>query len=71
MVDLRGRKADEAITAEMLTSRLPGAIDGQWILLATGFGDKRAKSDEWLNHPPVLSAEAARWLVEKGAGRGN
>ncbi|HVT80192.1 MAG TPA: cyclase family protein [Phycisphaerae bacterium] len=67
VVDFRGAAADARITAEMLSSRLPASIRDEWILLATGFGDKRAKSQEWLHHPPVLAADGARWLVEKGA----
>ncbi|HVX84727.1 MAG TPA: cyclase family protein [Phycisphaerae bacterium] len=67
IVDLRGIGANTAITVEMLMSRLPkGApLADHWVLLATGFGDKRAATREWLHEAPVLSHEAARWLVER------
>jgi kynurenine formamidase len=67
IVDLRGIGANAPITATMLARELPMNIGGDWILLATGFGDKRAKTKEWLHEPPVLAADAARWLAEKNA----
>ena len=66
IVDLRGIAADTPITSAMLAPKLPGLARGDIVLLATGFGDKRAKTDEWLHHPPVLSAEGSRWLIERG-----
>ena len=67
IVDLRGIAANGQITATLLAEKLhpPTAIDGRWVLLATGFGDKRAKTKEWLHEPPVLAADGARWLIEK------
>jgi arylformamidase len=67
IVDFRGIAANAPMTAAMLQDRLPADIAGRWILLATGFGDKRAKTREWLREPPVLSADGARWLVERAA----
>jgi kynurenine formamidase len=34
-------------------------------LLATGWGDKRARSDEWFYHAPFLSSEGATWLRDQ------
>src|SRR5262245_38458615 len=65
IVDLRGIGPDASITGEMLAKKLPEKIEDEIVLLATGWGDKRAKSDEWLWHSPVLSPEGATWLVEK------
>jgi len=67
IVDLRGIARNTPITSAMLASRLPEDIAGQWILLATGFGDKRAKSQEWLHEPPFLAADGAQWLVNRNA----
>ncbi|HVK08490.1 MAG TPA: cyclase family protein [Gemmataceae bacterium] len=65
IVDLRGIGPDEHITRETLTNKLPAMIEDEIVLLATGWGDRRAKSDEWLWHSPVLSPDGAAWLVEK------
>ncbi len=35
------------------------------VLLATGWGEKRAKTDEWLRRSPCLAVDGARWLVER------
>jgi len=67
IVDLRGIAANTPITAAMLVARLPADIAGEWILLATGFGDKRAKCHEWLHEPPFLAADGAQWLVDHNA----
>jgi len=64
IADLRGLSADERITAAMLEAKLPSGLADRIVLLATGWGDKRARSDEWLRHSPCLSEEGARWLVE-------
>jgi kynurenine formamidase len=68
LVDLRPCRADQRVGAEDLGSRLRGAeVRDRIVLLCTGWGERRARSDEWLNHAPMLSAEGARWLVERGA----
>lgn len=67
VVDLRGIGANTPITREALSKALPASIDGLFILLATGFGDKRAATREWLHEPPFLSPQGAQWLVERGA----
>jgi kynurenine formamidase len=68
IVDLRGISAKGRITADLLAAKLADApIAGHWILLATGFGDKRAKTQEWLHDAPVLTTDGARFLVEKNA----
>jgi arylformamidase len=66
IADLRGLAADAPITAELLASRLPAVAKGEIVLLATGWGDRRAKSDEWLHHSPFVDPSGARWLVERG-----
>ena len=66
IADLRQIPADTAITPALLAPKLKGVTKGDIVLLATGWGDKRAKSDEWLWHSPFLDPEGARWLVERG-----
>ncbi len=61
--DFRGVVADQALTVEMLSQKLTGPLADRIVLVATGWGRKRAKTDEWLQHPPYLSPEAAEWLV--------
>lgn len=66
VADLRGSEAGLPITAELLASKLPEELTGTAVLLATGWGAKRARSDEWHYHSPRLTADGARWLVERG-----
>src|SRR5688572_14365155 len=42
IADLRDSVADQPITAERLRPRLPTGLEDRIILLATGWGDKRA-----------------------------
>ena len=42
IADLRGLTADAPITAELLAEKLPGLAAGEIVLLATGWGDRRA-----------------------------
>jgi arylformamidase len=65
IADFRGAVSDEPLTAEKLAARLPGSLEDRIVLLATGWGAKRAKSDEWLQHPPFLSPDGAEWLVAR------
>ena len=66
IADLRGIGPSTAITIDMLKTRLPESFDDGIVLLATGWGDKRAKTDEWLYRSPYLDPEAAGWLVSHG-----
>ena len=64
VADLTGCRADHAITAEDLKARLPADVTDSVVLLNTGWGHKRAKTEEWQFHSPFLSAEGAQWLVD-------
>jgi kynurenine formamidase len=64
IADFRGITPDGRMTAEMLSAELPGDLADTIVLLATGWGDKRAKTDEWLCRSPCLSEDGAAWLVE-------
>src|SRR5262249_13408982 len=63
---LCGLGAARPIPVDLLKGTLPGAITAQIVLLATGWGDKRARTDEWLYLSPYLSPEGAAWLVDRG-----
>jgi len=43
-----------------------GESSGRILLLNTGWGHKRAKTDEWLHRSPYLSPAGAEWIVENG-----
>ena len=65
IADLRDSTADRAITAAVLQKVLPSQLSDTIVLLATGWGDRRAKSDEWLYHSPFLAPDGAQWLVDR------
>ena len=65
IADLRGIGPSTAITIERLQKRLPESLDNLILLLATGWGDKRANTDEWLYRSPFLDPDAAEWLVKR------
>jgi kynurenine formamidase len=67
IADLRDSAPDLAIGADLLRSRLPHDLKDRIVLLATGWGDKRERCDEWCYHSPYLAPDGARWLVEQGA----
>jgi arylformamidase len=66
IADLRGMPADTPITAALMAPKLKGVTQRDIVLLATGWGDARAMSDEWLHHSPYVDADGARWLIERG-----
>ncbi|PQV63760.1 Kynurenine formamidase [Abditibacterium utsteinense] len=63
--DLRPLSNDAAIGRELLEICLPDDLQDAIVLLCTGWGDKRAASQEWLHHAPFLSSGGAQFLVEK------
>ena len=63
IADFRGAISDEPLTANKLAAKLPMPLADRIVLLATGWGAKRAKTDEWLQHPPYLSPDGAEWLI--------
>jgi kynurenine formamidase len=66
IADLRPCAMDYRFGPGDLAPKLPGDLRDKIVLLCTGWGDKRAKSDEWLNHAPMLGHDGASWLVERG-----
>ena len=63
----------QPIGAVDLEGALPASegLEGSIVLLNTGWGDKRAKTAEWLYQAPYLAPDGAQWLVDrkvKGVG---
>jgi kynurenine formamidase len=65
LADLRDSTADLPIGADLLASRLNGDLADRIILLATGWGDRRAATDNWHYHSPYLAPDGAQWLVDR------
>jgi kynurenine formamidase len=65
VADFTDLAPDHAITAADLQNRLPAEISDGIVLLNTGWGAKRAPTDEWKYHSPFLSSAGAAWLVEQ------
>jgi len=65
IADLRPCKPDQRFGPSDLTPHLNADLRDKIVLLNTGWGQKRAKSDEWLRHAPMLGHDGARWLVER------
>ncbi|HEV3387265.1 MAG TPA: cyclase family protein [Gemmata sp.] len=63
IADFRGIEQGSHITAEMLRNKLRGDLTDRIVLLATGWGDKRAKTEQWLRCSPCLGPDGAEWLV--------
>ena len=66
IVDLRDAIGPSMpITADLLRPRVRLPLADRIVLLNTGWGDRRAATDEWLYRSPYLAPDAARWLVEQ------
>jgi len=67
IANLRPLEPETRITPQMLTSALPSNMPPDSIvLMATGWGDIRERSERWLYGSPKLTPEAAQWLVDAG-----
>jgi kynurenine formamidase len=66
VVDLRDSAASRPINADLLRSRLRGPVTDRIVLLATGWGDRRAADDNWHFRSPHLTVDGAEWLVAQG-----
>lgn len=59
------RKRFDVVTARDLASADPGVGQGDVVVIVTGWHRKYSDSLEYYGESPGLSADAARWLVEK------
>lgn len=66
IADVRGIAPSTGVTIEMIQAKVKQPLQGTILLFATGWGQKRAHTHEWLYDSPYLSPEAACWLVEQG-----
>lgn len=66
LCDLRSCAPNEAIDRVRLEPFARPQWQGEIVLLATGWGQKRAKTPEWLRQSPYLNASGAQFLVEQG-----
>ena len=53
------------IGPELLKSRVRHPLADRIVLLNTGWGDRRAVTEEWQLRSPYLAPDGARWLVEQ------
>lgn len=65
MADMRDCRPDQPFTSSMLGRKLRVELEDRIVIIATGWGQKRAKTDEWLKYPPYLSPDGAEWMVEQ------
>jgi kynurenine formamidase len=65
MADMRDCRPDQPFTSSMLGRRLRAELEDRVVIIATGWGQKRAKTEEWEKYPPYLSPDGAEWLVEQ------
>jgi arylformamidase len=66
IADLRGIAPGAWITPELLAAALPvDLLPDCIVLMATGWGDIRERSEVWLYQAPKLAPSAADWLVTK------
>jgi arylformamidase len=65
LADMRDCRPDQPFTSSMLGRKLRVELEDRIVIVATGWGQKRAKTDEWLKYPPYLSPDGAEWLVEQ------
>ncbi len=63
IADLRGIEPHGLITPELLSTALPDLPPDTIVLMATGWGDIRERSDRWLYQSPKITPKAAEWLV--------
>ena len=62
ILDLTHLPAGHPIEPDDLRDAEPGKI----LLLNTGWGHKRAKTDEWIHRSPYLAPDGAQWIVDSG-----
>ncbi len=63
IADMRGCRPDQPFTSSMLSRKLRTELRDRIVIVATGWGQKRAKTEEWLKTLPYVSPDAAEWLV--------
>jgi arylformamidase len=65
VVDLRDLGDAAPITAEVLAERAAGTESGNIVLLLTGWGAIRGRTERYVDASPWVDETGARWLVER------
>lgn len=66
IADLRPLEPSALITPERLAAALPDPLPpDNIVLMATGWGDMRERSETWLYQSPKLTPAGAHWLAER------
>ena len=65
LADLRDSRPGQPFTSTWLTRRLRTELEDRIVLLVTGWGQKRAATEEWVTQGPYVSPDAAEWLIEQ------
>ncbi|MCI0744584.1 MAG: cyclase family protein [Verrucomicrobia subdivision 3 bacterium] len=65
LADLRDSRPGQPFTSTWLARKLRVELAGHIVILVTGWGAKRARTEEWLGLSPYVSPDAAEWLVEQ------
>jgi kynurenine formamidase len=63
VVDLRDSAPSRPIDAGLLHQKMRGGVEDRIVLFATGWGDRRAATDEWYYRSPHVTVDGAEWLV--------
>lgn len=66
IADCRDVQPGQGLDAAYLRGKLPEKIRGLFVLLATGWGNRRANDELWLRRSPYLAPDGAAWLAESG-----
>jgi kynurenine formamidase len=66
ILDLRGKKPGSAIVRAEVERFAECIAEGDFVLLNTGWGHKRANTKEFLTEYVYLGGEAAQYLVDRG-----
>jgi arylformamidase len=65
VADLRDSRPGMPFTSTWLARKLRIGLEGTIVLLVTGWGAKRARTEDWLQNAPYVSRDGADWLVEQ------
>ncbi len=65
-VDLRPLAPSHGIVADDLRKHEHVLTEGTFVLLKTGWGDRRVNTKEFLTEWPYMTGEGAKYLVERG-----
>jgi arylformamidase len=65
IADLRMLSPSMPIDVSLLERNLRQPVTDKIVLLATGWGERRERNDEWFYQSPWLTVTSAQWLVDR------